>query len=249
MRNERGGPHWQAVLDAAALFQLRRAELLAADPIGRADVRVFREPGLNDAVMQDSRTWRSLLSVRTSATVEELRESLPNNRAVVGAGMSMISLFDWDGTTPAARALVSAEEDPSYRFTHAPVQMKIVDGTEVLVQGPYLTSGRTVLAVRTQEILAAAMQYWKAVLKTSWPSTGALALASPAPDLVAAMFTERQLSIAELLGGGMTDQRIADALGVSVRTVRSEIRRLLDIAGATTRFEAGMKLAHLVPSR
>lgn len=248
MANERGGPNWQAVLDAAAVFQLRRAELLAADPLERDDVRVFRDPGLNESLMQDSRRYRSLLSIRTSATAQELRATLPNNRAVVAAGLSMISLFDWDGATPAARALLTAEGDASYRFTHAPVQTKIIDGAEVLVQGPYLDSGRTVLAVRNPRLLQAAMQYWKAVLKTSWPAadgSGPLTQDSmPASEL-----TERQLYVAALLGEGMTDQWIADALGVSIRTVRSEIKQLLDLAGARTRFEAGAKLAHLVHAR
>ncbi|WP_217178631.1 helix-turn-helix transcriptional regulator [Streptomyces sp. AC495_CC817] len=249
MVNERGGPNWQAVLDATAQFQLRRADLLAADAEDRADVRVFRDPGLNESLMEDSRRWTSLLSVRTSATVAELRETLPNNRAIMAAGLSMISLFDWDGTTPAARALLRAEADPSYRFTHAPMQMKIIDDAEVLLQGPYLPSGRTVLAVRSPEILQAATKYWSAVLRTSWPAAEDADVFSHDAQLTAEMFTERQLYIARLLGEGMTDQWIADALGVSIRTVRYEIRRLLDRAGAGTRFEAGVKLARLVPPR
>ncbi|MBO9625898.1 MAG: hypothetical protein J7484_05950 [Microbacterium sp.] len=249
MANERGGPNWQAVLDATARFQLHRTELLEDDLDGRDDVRIFREPGLNRSLMEDSHRWASLLSVRTGGTVEELRETLPNNRAVTAAGMSMISLFDWAGTTPAARALVKAEADASYRFTHAPMQMKIIDGAEVLLQGPYLETGRTVLAVRSPEILQAAMGYWRAVLKISWAAADGADVLTLDSRLSASMFTERQLYIAELLGEGMTDQWIADALGVSIRTVRYEIKRLLDRAGAGTRFEAGMKLARLDRSR
>jgi DNA-binding NarL/FixJ family response regulator len=66
-------------------------------------------------------------------------------------------------------------------------------------------------------------------------------LAGPAPE--ATEPTERQLAIGELMSIGMKDAAIARTLGLSVRTVRSEISLLVAALGARSRFQAGCLLA------
>ncbi|MEV6412507.1 helix-turn-helix transcriptional regulator [Kribbella sp. NPDC051718] len=54
--------------------------------------------------------------------------------------------------------------------------------------------------------------------------------------------SHRQLAIGELMATGAKDTAIARQLGVSVRTVRSEISALIAALGATSRFQAGCLL-------
>lgn len=51
--------------------------------------------------------------------------------------------------------------------------------------------------------------------------------------------TERQLL--SLLTAGLTDERIAEHMGVSLRTMQRRLRELLERLGATTRFQAGIR--------
>lgn len=69
----------------------------------------------------------------------------------------------------------------------------------------------------------------------------AFRLAGPAPN--AKEPTERQLAIGDLMSIGLTDAAIARALGLSLRTVRTDIRQLLAALGARSRFQAGCLLA------
>jgi DNA-binding NarL/FixJ family response regulator len=54
--------------------------------------------------------------------------------------------------------------------------------------------------------------------------------------------TSRQLAIGRLMATGVKDATIARELGVSLRTVRSEISALITGLGATSRFQAGCLL-------
>lgn len=84
-------------------------------------------------------------------------------------------------------------------------------------------------------MLRAAMTYWKAVLATAEP-------AWTSPDRTVGQFTSRQRRILELLSHDMTDQSIADTLGVSLRTVRYDVAGILETLGVTSRFAAGLHL-------
>jgi DNA-binding NarL/FixJ family response regulator len=57
--------------------------------------------------------------------------------------------------------------------------------------------------------------------------------------------TARQRVIAKQLEDCCTDEEIAEQLGVSVRTVRYEVARLLEVLNVTTRFAAGVRYARM----
>lgn len=65
------------------------------------------------------------------------------------------------------------------------------------------------------------------------------------PGLV--RLTERQIDIAALLSRGAKDATIARLLGVSLRTVTSDVGRLLDALEVSTRWEAGMVMGRACP--
>jgi DNA-binding CsgD family transcriptional regulator len=229
--------HRQAVLDAAALLQVRRTETAAALTEGRpVDAEVVESHQIKVAqhLIDEQESWTELLSVRPAATAVQLRASLPNTRALVTGGMRMTSVYDLDGVSPDARLLLAGETLGTYLVSAAPVQMKIVNRSHVLLQGPFHDGAGSVMAVRSQRCLEAAWRYWEAVLQAAFPVTESV---TPLPDL-----TPRQHQVVVLMSTGSGDDAIAAALGVSVRTVRSEVAAIMDALGVQSRFAAGVRL-------
>lgn len=227
----------QAVLDAAAVLQVRRSEtaaLLGRRELPDAEIAVHGYDRINPWLLEASTGWRELLSVRPACTTDQLRASLPNNRTLLKRGLRMVSIFDVDGLEPEPRVLLANEPAGTYLLSVAPVQMKIVDRRFVLLQGPEMDGEPSVMAVSSRRCLDAAWRYWEAAIKTSFPAGDRI---NTLGDL-----TPRQRQIAALMSAGLGDEAIADSLGVSVRTVRSDIAVMLDALGVRTRFAAGTRL-------
>lgn len=232
----------QAALDAAAALQVRRSEIAASLEGGDrrgAKVVARTSAGVNEWMREDCRTWRELMSVRPAATVAQVRVSLPQNRARVTDGLQMLSLFDHDGCDPVARLLVASEPSGGYLFGVGPVQMKIVDRRRVLLQGPFLDDDPTLMAVTDRDCLAAAWRYWHAAVAASFPAeevaVGGLGELTP-----------RQRQVIALLAADTRDEGIAETLGVSVRTVRSDLAELMETLGVRSRFAAGVRVKELL---
>ncbi|MDH2414611.1 helix-turn-helix transcriptional regulator [Nocardioides sp. CER19] len=223
------------VLDALATLQARRSALAASVIWGDTDdTRVIaRGPvEINRWLFALASERHDLLSVRPFGRVDELRVSLPANRRSVEAGNQMTSVFDYRATTPTARLLLGAEPaPPTYLFAYAPLQMKIIDEEQVLLEGPTIDGGPTVMLTSDQACLTAALAYWRAVLDTSFPC-------SEAPECIPEL-TDRQRQVMALMSADLSDEQIAEAVGVSVRTVRSDIARVMAELGAGSRFSLG----------
>lgn len=227
----------QRVFDAMTRLQIERSRV--ADAVAhhrRVAARVFgrgtRE--INENMARAAGTWRTLESVRHSGTVQQLAMSLPNNAYFVEAGLHMVSVWNYSGVDPDARLMLSGEDPAVYFFGFAPLQMKITNGTSVLLDGPTIQGERTVMEVRDTACLSAARSYWDAVMATTYPceaETAALDDLSP-----------RQRRIVTLMLTSSSDDQIARKLGVSVRTVRADIAAVLDLLDAPTRFVAGLRL-------
>ncbi|MBM6404772.1 response regulator transcription factor [Phycicoccus sp. CSK15P-2] len=233
----RGGQAgWQAVLDAAAALQLHRRSLLAELERSRppVDIRVVSGgPLLNEHLRRESGSWRHLLSIRPRTVAPELEYSLPNNRRLVDKGLTMTSVFDRLGTSDAALGLLAGETKGRYVLADAPVQMKVIDHRSVMLEGP--GPDTCVMVVQRPATVELAVRYWAAVMVTSDPV--------PAADPAAGVLTERQQVVVRLLREGWTDERVAAALRVSVRTVRTDIAAVLESVGARSRFAAAWRLA------
>ena len=227
----------QAVLDAAAVLQVRRSEtaaLVAQRELPDAEIVERGYDRINTWLLEATTGWRELLSVRPAGTTAQLRGSLPNNRVLVKRGLRMVSIFDVDGLEPEARILLANEPAGTYLLSVAPVQMKIVDRRFVLLQGPEIDGEPTVMAVSSGRCLDAAWRYWEAAIKTSFPAGDRI---NTLRDL-----TPRQRQVVALMSTGLGDEAIADSLGVSVRTVRSDVAVVLDALGVRTRFAAAVRL-------
>ena len=230
-------PDRQAVLDAAAVLQVRRTEIATALADGRpvdAEIAGTYQDLAGQIMLLEQDSWTELLSVRPAVTASQLRTSLPNTRTLLERGMRMVSIYDADGIAPDARLLLAGETRGTYLLSVAPIQMKIVNRDHVLLQGPTRDGAGTVMSVRTPACLDAAWRYWNVVQKTSFPVQET---ANPLSDL-----TPRQRQVVSLLATGVGDEAIATALGISVRTVRSEVAQILDAFGVQSRFAAGARL-------
>lgn len=222
----------QPVLDAAAVLQLRRSELAASPD---AEVLAVGDQ-MNPFLRQWALEWTDLLSIRPSVTAQELRVNLRLNRDLLAGPprKTMISVFNYEGMDLDARMLLANEAGGYYRFGFGPVQLKIVDQQVVLLPGPVVDGDPSIMGVRSGPCFEAAWAYWDAVLATALPA------AEVEPGLGALSARQRQVVV--MLADDLGDEAIAEALGVSVRTVRSDIAAVLTQLGVKSRFAAGIRL-------
>lgn len=127
----------------------------------------------------------------------------------------------------------------SYHIGHGPMQMKLFDDREVLVAGHEAGEVKHLLLLRGVPAVRATLGYLAAVRRSSVP-VGALT------DPGEVSLTPRQHDVARLLADGLRDADAAASLGVSVRTFRTEVARLLDRLGCETRFAAGVRYSLFV---
>ncbi|MFI6428073.1 sigma factor-like helix-turn-helix DNA-binding protein [Promicromonospora sp. NPDC050880] len=225
------------VNDALTRLQVERARVVDAMERGqRVAARYFGRGAqeINVAMAKAAGTWRVLESIRSSGTVEQLSVSLPNNTYHMERGLRMISVWHRLGLDADVRLMLAGEDPSAYFFSYAPVPLKIIDRRSVLLDGPNVGGEMTVIDVEDQACLAAARGYWDAVVSGMYPCDGETAALA---DL-----TVRQRRVIALMLTSSSDDEISRKLGVSVRTVRTEIALVLSMLEAPNRFVAGVRL-------
>ena len=70
-----------------------------------------------------------------------------------------------------------------------------------------------------------------------------MALAAPMTPERSAMPTQDEIALLRLMSRGFTDEVVAQKLGLTGRTLRRRLRSAMDKLEASSRFEAGFKLA------
>ena len=231
----------QAVLDAAAALQVRRSEAAAQAARGEltgGEVVAVGIGAIQDWILSELSTCRENLSVRPTGSVAQLRASLPHNRAYVESGARMVSVFDYFGLETDARLLLANEPVGDYLFGRAPIQMKIFDRRQVLLDGPTIDGSTSLMVIHSSACMDAAWRYWDAIVESAIPVEDA-----GISDL--GVFTKRQRQVIVLLASDLGDEAIAASLGVSVRTVRAEVAAILAALGVKSRFAAATRLARL----
>ncbi|MEU4192339.1 LuxR C-terminal-related transcriptional regulator [Kribbella sp. NPDC026611] len=234
----------QEVLDASLRLQLVRAkvcdEVVARQPCSGdvAEVFLVRDrTALKDWLEDQCASSRELVAV-TWTRQQSLADYVPShrfNQELVASGVRMTSFFDTSEGDPMLTDFLIAAEDMPYHLGYGPIQLKLMDGSRVIVEGPVLSGHRSLLVLHCTEAVNATNQYLRAVRRGS---VRASELRYDGSGL-----TPRQRVIAALLGDGCTDDDIADQLTLSVRTVRYEVAKLLDALQVKTRFAAGLRYA------
>ena len=138
----------QAVLDAAAILQVRRSDaatLAASGTLTEGKVVAVGLEAAQQWLHASGSSWSENLSVRPTASAAQLRASLPANRAFVSAGVRMVSVFDYYGLDTDARLLLANEPIGDYLFGKAPLQMKIIDRSFVVLEGPVVDGAMSLM--------------------------------------------------------------------------------------------------------
>ncbi|GAA4706614.1 hypothetical protein GCM10023349_26030 [Nocardioides conyzicola] len=231
----------QAVLDAAAALQVRRSEAAAQAARGEltgGEVVAVGMGAIQEWIQSELTTCHENLSVRPTGSLSQLRASLPHNRRFIESGARMVSVFDYFGLETDARLLLANEPIGDYLFGRAPVQMKIFDRRRVLLDGPSVDGTMSLMVIHSSACMEAAWRYWEAVVESAIPVEDA-----GISDLE--VLSKRQRQIVALLASDLGDEAVAASLGVSVRTVRSEVAAILAALGVKSRFAAATRLARL----
>jgi DNA-binding CsgD family transcriptional regulator len=233
----------QVVLDASLRLQLVRARHCDEWFAGRgpAEVQVFGTDdfALRDWLREQCASSGELVAV-TSTRTQTLETFLPShryNQLLVERGVRMTSYFDPSGGPDELTDFIIGAEDMPYHIACGAMQVKLLDGERVVVEGPIVDGRRSLMLLRGLEAVNATRQYLKAVRETAVRASG---FRDRRVEL-----TPRQQVVAQQLEDGHTDEEIAERLGLSVRTVRYEVARLMEVLGVSTRFAAGVRYARL----
>jgi DNA-binding CsgD family transcriptional regulator len=230
-------------LDASLRLQLVRArhcdEWFASR--GTAEVHVFGadDPTLRDWLREQCASSDELVAV-TSTRGQTLETFLPShrfNQVLTERGLRMTSYFDPSGGPDDLTEFIIGAKEMPYHIACGAMQVKLLDGERVVVEGPFVEGGRSLMVLRGLEGVNATRQYLKAVRETA-------VRASEFRDSTVEL-TCRQQVVAQQLEEGNTDEEIAERLGLSVRTVRYEVARLMEVLEVGTRFAAGVRYARL----
>lgn len=231
------GAAQREVRDAAAALLVRRAELVATLSAGlRVDAEVVAvgRTAINAWIQDASETAGEVLSASSARSVDRLRASLLRQREWAASGLTMISLWDYWRTDHDAKELLATEDDGIHLFGLVPVPVTIVDRSYVLLQGPRTGDHASLMKVWDASCLELAWGYWRAAMAATVPYRQSQASV--------AGFSPRQHQILSLLAADLTDDIVASALGISVRTVRADVAGVLQTLGVRSRFAAGVRL-------
>ncbi|MCH1867549.1 hypothetical protein [Nocardioides sp. CFH 31398] len=203
---------------------------------------VARGEQLFDYVMAASFGWRELLATRTASPsgAAGILAGLRNNRRIIDTGTRMESVFADHGFGDDLPELLGGQPSES-RLGFVPFEMKILDQHKVMLEGPQVGDERSLMIVEHPAVLAAARAYWQAARRAARP---AAEVAERGPAALA-QFSARQRAVIALLTRDVADDRAAELLGISVRTLRAEVAAVKDRLGVGSRFAAGVALGRL----
>jgi DNA-binding CsgD family transcriptional regulator len=236
-------PSRQVVLDASLRLQVVRARHCDEWFAGRGAAEVFvfgtDEGALRDWLRDQCTNSEELIAVTSTRcqTLETFAASHRYNQLLIERGVRMTSYFDPSGGPDEVTEFIIGAEDMPYHITCGAMQIKLLDGERVVVEGPVVDGRRSLMLLRGLEAVNATRQYLRAVRESA-------VRASELRDRTVEL-TCRQQVVAQQLEDGHTDEDIAERLGLSVRTVRYEVARLMEVLEVTTRFAAGVRYARL----
>jgi len=141
--------------------------------------------------------------------------------------------LDLPGAVAEIRNLVALGERARV-LADVPFKMHLVDDRAALVAQDSDTATIRAALVHPSALLDALT----IVFETCWARATPLDGAADEPEI-----SDEDRQLLALLAAGVKDDAIGRQLGLSVRTMRRRMRRLLDLLDAQTRFQAGMEAA------
>lgn len=238
--------HGREITEAAAALWSRQHQLATRYAATEADdgggvVVVGAAEEFTAWLFDRSPTWRTLHSVRVTGESENpdiLPAAMRNNRRIVDDGLQMVSVFAEDHCGPDVLDLLASQPIPYLLAPVPALNLKVVDGGAVLLEGPRVDGHRSLMSVHDQTSMSLARRYWRAVLRASRSAREAAEGRAP----VVPGLTPRQRAVLALLARDVSDEQAAEVLDISVRTLRSEVAAVKTLLGVSSRFAAGLEL-------
>lgn len=199
----------------------RGGELVGVDP-GR----------LREWLRREVPKWHSLQVARANTNVYGLERLLPAYDTLLAGGLRLSAVWDVERMSAVARARLAQDGGSAHHFGLVLVDVGIVDTQRALLDGPIIHGQRTTMLVADRACVTAARLYWDAIEGAAYPCRA---------EAEHVALSQRQRRIMELLLTAPNDHRIAELVGASVRTVRSDIAEILVMFGVTTRAAAAIR--------
>ncbi|WP_217144856.1 helix-turn-helix transcriptional regulator [Streptomyces sp. AC627_RSS907] len=174
-------------------------------------------------------------------TQESIDAARPLNEAALARGVRFRSIY-LDSVTndrvTRAHAQWMAERNSEIRTSPTlPMRLLIVDTTAAVVAGLPGQTGPSALLFSSQPVVLA----MRALFEAYWEHATPFHQEHPRRDDAGGELTPQERKLLQLLASGLTDEAVARALGIGVRTERRIVAELMERLGASSRFEAGVQ--------
>lgn len=222
----------------------RLVQLIAQVGAAPEGIRHIDNPAEMSAIMREiaARTRREALTTLPGGpySLDYLRSSWDEDLAVMRRGVKIRALYQADAARApdVLRYLVEfaaegAEVRVSPRVRH---RCLITDRATVVVAAEPDSLGVPFLVIDEPALVGSLYSQFVTQWKLSYP-------VGVRPDDPASLNGPLVRETLEMLQSGATDEVAARHLGVSVRTVRRRVATVMELLGAASRFEAGVKAA------
>ncbi|ADD40033.1 transcriptional regulator, LuxR family [Stackebrandtia nassauensis DSM 44728] len=215
----------------------------AADPSHLVEVVVGREAVFErfQQIQQASRHQIRVID-KPPYAAPDAELNIPNERELLRRGVVWRVIYDAAGLESFhrlegdVRNTMTAGESARV-LSDAPIKLMISD--DRLGMLPLQIAPRTINSIVVVH-RSALLEALSALFEQLWCQALPL-VHSGEPQGPTTEPTEIERQLLMLLTAGLTDERIAERMGVSLRTMQRRLRELLERLGATTRFQAGIR--------
>ncbi|MFF3286910.1 LuxR C-terminal-related transcriptional regulator [Streptomyces sp. NPDC003023] len=207
-------------------------EVVTGAPQIRARIRGFEKAAEHEVVRFDSPPYHNL--GRANPTEVANLERGVKYRIVYSTSAVQNGRYYATNIQPCIAAGEQARVLPT-----VPVKLTIFDARLAFVSMSSVEAeaNDSLLIVHPSSLLSALL----GLFETSWRSAFPMHLKDQVPPAL----TPTQRRLLELLGTGITDETIAELLGVSRRTLSRNMEQLYQRAGATSRFQLALHAARM----
>lgn len=174
-------------------------------------------------------------------TEESIEAGRPLNERALARGVRFRSIYldsVANDRVTKAHAQWMAERDSEIRTSPTlPMRLLIVDTSAAVVAGLPGQAGPSALLFSSQPVVLA----MRALFEAYWEHATPLHGPGHPGEALACGLTPQERKLLQLLANGLTDDAVARALGIGVRTERRIMAELMERLGASSRFEAGVQ--------
>ncbi|MCX5440236.1 MULTISPECIES: helix-turn-helix transcriptional regulator [unclassified Streptomyces] len=197
------------------------------------DIRIRLE-ALAESCVRESLAFHPV----NALTQESIEAGRPLNERALARGVRFRSIYldsVANDRVTKAHAQWMAERHSEIRTSPTlPMRLLIVDNTAAIVAGLPGQAQPSALLFSSQPVVLAMRALFEAYWEHSCP------LDRPG-DALPGGLTPQERKLLQLLATGLTDEAVARALGIGVRTERRIMAELMERLGASSRFEAGVQ--------